>query len=460
VELAYAARAAATETGFGRWAADLHKPEVLVWSGRQQVPAVLEDYTADGTLILSVPDRRHLDAVQAGGRLALVYRADRKLFARQLVPLFTTEYSVVRSRGVVEARFPADPAADRLHALAEPVAVALESSVLFHRILRASLIRLAAYQGEFTADDPGRCLAPGMVVTLTPWLRWTGELRLRAQICARRNELGGTRYAFRMIDRESVQTAGVLLAGTVDGFGFAALTALGVKPSRMTKHLSLQTVSDEATYRRALEVRLAGNRTFGRLGTVDDAAELADRLDPHSVTILCLLGEKAVGTGRVVVNVGDHTLSEIEADTTGLPAHVWRDGFVEVSRLAIHPDFRGSGVTIALFREIARVSFHLDCRYLVLDAIDKLVPVYQRIGATRLNLTKTHPYSKETVHVMAIDISEQLGHVGRRWLSWQYVFGPALKHHFSTSSPRALTGRVRGAHWIPLWFKRILSRMQ
>ncbi len=460
MELVYAEHATATKPGFGQWIADLHKPEVLVWSGRQKVAAVLEDHAADGTLIMSVQDRRHLDAVRTGGRLAVVYRADRNLSARQLVPLFTTEYSVARSRGVVEARFTADPAADQLYALPEPIAAALEGSALFHRILRASLIRLAAYGGEFTADDPGRCLVPGMVVTLTTWLPWTAELRLRAQICARRNEPGGARCVFRIVDRESVETAAVLLAGTVDGFGFAALTALGVKPSRMTKYLSIQTVSDEATFRRALEVRLAGNRTFGRLGAVDDATELADRLDPHSVIILCLLGEKAVGTGRVVSNVGDHGLSEIEADTAGLPADVWRHGFVEVSRLAVHPDFRGSGVNIALFREIARLSFHLNCRYLVLDAIGKLVPTYQRIGATRLNLAKIHPYSKETVHVMAIDINEQLGRLGRRWLSWQYVFGPALKHHFSTSSPRALTGRVRGARRLPLRVKRVLSGMQ
>jgi hypothetical protein len=461
MELVCADHGAATEVGFGRWVADLHKPEVLVWSGQRQVAAVLEDHTVDGTLILSVPDQRQLNAVQAGGRLAMVYRADRNLFAKQLVPLFTTDYSVVHGRGVVEARFTADAAADRLHALPEPIAAALESSALFHRVLRANLIRLTAYRGEFTADDPGRCLAPGMVVTLTSWLPWTGELRLHAQICACRSEPDGVRCVFRLINRESVETAAMLLVGTVDGFGFAALTALGVKPSRMTKYLSTQTVSDEVAFRRALGVRLLGNRNFGRLDAVDDATELADRLDPHSVTILCLLGEKAVATGRVVVNVGDHTLSEIEADTAGLPAHVWRHGFVEVSRLAIHPDFRGSGgINVALFREIARLSFHLDCRYLVLDAIAKLVPVYQRIGATRLNLTKTHPYSKETVHVMAIDISEQLGHFGRRWLSWQYVFGPALKHHFSTSSPGALTGRVHGAHRIPLWFKRVLSRLQ
>jgi hypothetical protein len=300
-----------------------------------------------------------------------------------------------------------------------------------------------------------------MVVTLTSWLPWTGELRLHVQICACRNEPGEVRCVFRMVDRESVETAAVVLAGTMDGFGFADLIALGVKPSRVAKYFSTQTVSDEVAFRRALEVRLVGNRTFGRLDSVDDATELADRLDLHSVTILCLLGEKAVATGRVVVNVGDHGLSEIEADTAGLPAHVWRHGFVEVSRLAIHPDFRGSGVVnVALFREIARLSFHLDCRCLVLDAIDKLVPLYQRIGATHLNLTKTHPYSKETVHVMAIDINEQLGHVGRRWLSWQYMFGPALKHHFSTSAAGALTGRVRGAQRIPLWFKRVLSRLQ
>ncbi|MBT2401568.1 GNAT family N-acetyltransferase [Streptomyces sp. ISL-100] len=455
-----------TATGFRYWSGDLHRPEVVLRAGRRRFSAVLEERRADGTLVLSVEDLRRLDDLvddaggEGGARLGLAFRADEVRFARQkAAPLFTTDYAVDRSARVIEARFALDQAVGGQHLLPEPIAASVRSGTLFRRPRRVSVTRLSPYHGEFVADDSGRCLSPGMVVVIDLWLPWSGELRLHAQVTACQDAFGGGRFAFRIVNEGSVKRAAVVLAGTVEGFGFAALKAVGVPPGQVTKYLTVRTVSDPTAFQQALRVRLAGNRDFGRLAGVRDGSVVADHLDAHSVTFVCCLGDKPLGTGRLVVNGGDRALSEIETQTQGLPEKVWAGGFVEVSRLAIHPDYRGAGVIVALFREVARLAFNLDCRYLILDAIGKLVPIYERIGAKRLPIVKTHPYSKETVRVLAIDIGKQLSRIDRRLISWQYVFGPVLKHHMRTSSPRSLSRLVRGLGNIPFWIKRLLSRV-
>lgn len=450
-----------TDVTYRHWNTDLHRPEALLCSGRRQVRAVLEERRGDGTAVFSLVDPREVDDLTPDGRLAVLFRADvARHRKRKPAPVHTRGFAVDRDRAVVEARFPLREPADRAHRLPNPITASLKSSVLYQRLLHISMTRLSPYGGDFVTVDPGRCLVPGMSVVIDAWLPWLGSLRLHAQLTSCQERADGARFQFTLADPASVRTAAIVLTGTVDGFGFAELRAAGVRPSRMTKYLTVRTVADSTSFRQALGVRLAGNRHFGRLARVEDGTEVADHLDAHAVSFLCMLGDKAVGTGRVVVNSGDRALSEVETGTTGLPVHIWRGGFVEVSRLAIHPDHRGAGVVVALFREVARLAFHLDCRYLVLDAIEKLVPAYQKIGARRLPISKTHPYSKETVRVMTVDIGEQLGRLDRRWLSWQYVFGPPVRHHLDTAAPRDLTRFVRGLGRLAFAVKRVLSRVQ
>jgi GNAT superfamily N-acetyltransferase len=450
----------AADVAFKRWSSDLHHPEAVMWSDREQVHAVLQSRGADGTVVFGVDDPRRLEHIHDGRRLAVVFRADHPRFRKgDAVPVFATDYVVDRDRGIVAARFGIDRAAGRQRALPTPIAASLECSILFERRQPISIVGLSPYEGVFLTDDPGRCLTPGMTVCIDFWVPWAGARRLHAQVTGCRDEAGPNRFAFRVVDRKSAASAAIVLAGTVDDFGLDALKAAGVRQGRITKYLTVQTVADRSTFREALELRLLGNRKYGRLAGVHDETMMADHLDPHSINFLCRLGDKPLGTGRVVVNGGDRALSEIESETEGLPGWIWDGGFVEVSRFAIHPDFGGAGVTLALFREVARLAFNVDCRYLVLDAIERLVPIYERIGAKRLPLTKIHPYSQETVHVMVVDIGEQLSQLDRRFLYWQFVFGPVLRHQTTTAAPASLTTRCGGGANIPFWLKRKLSRV-
>jgi hypothetical protein len=445
---------------FKRWDNDLHRLRVVVWTGRRRVAAELLSCRADGTVALGLDHAEAAREIADDRRLAMVVRGGQARFGKDgIAPLFTSDYVVDRQRGVIEASFADLHAGDPRYALREPISASLSSASLFRRSPRVRVVSLSPYHGEFVIADPAHALAPGMIVRLEFWLPWAGTLRLRAQLTARRVGLGSDCFVFRLVDRSSVRNAATVLAGVADEFGFEALRAAGIRPRRLTRLLTVRTVADQSTFRQALEVRLAGNRTFGRLTEILDGVEVTDNLDAHSVNFVCYLGEKPIGAGRVVVNGGDRSLSEVEAKTSGLPAYLWDSGFLEVSRLAIHPDFRGGGVVVALFREIGRIALSLECRYLVLDAIEKLVPLYERIGARKLSITKIHPYSKEVVHVMAIDIGENLNSFDRWWPYWQYLFGPVLRHHADASSSRAIDKFIDGGGRIPYWVKLAMSHV-
>lgn len=305
------------------------------------------------------------------------------------------------------------------------------------RNVAARITRLGAYEGCFELDGERAAWVVGALLTLRPRAQ---EGALRVQVTT--YDASG-RYWFRVADQSSVARAALLLLRSAStAMSLSQLPAYGVSQRRGARELSVKVV-DGDQLRDALHLRLLGNQAFGRLRDVHDESSLRDTLDDHAVNIVCYLGERAVGTGRVVLNGGDRSLSEIETEV-GLPDWLWERGFAEVSRVAIHPQFRGGAAMIELFREVARIGLTARCRYLVLDCIEKLVPTYQRIGARLLGREKRHPYSSETVHVMAIDLLDSLASLRGNLAYWVAVFGPvvedfhaigALDHYLSQLAP-------------------------
>ncbi|QHC56134.1 hypothetical protein EV639_10554 [Rathayibacter tanaceti] len=327
----------------------------------------------------------------------------------------------------------ADPAT-MLHPIDPPLPVRLRlrgsiglrgSAVLrASTVLTGEVIRLSTRAGELRmpAARPG----VGTELRLEVESGWLGRVVLPARVTGLG---GGDTVAVELLGRPASERSAALLVGTVDAFTFGHLRAAGVAPRRLDRFLVVDEVTDADAFRAALELRLQANQHFGRLTDVEGSEQLVDRWDTASVTLVARLGSKNVGSARVVVNNGDRELSELEhecADTGGLPQRLWDEGFVEASRVGVHPQYRGHGVFCALARAIGRTALEVQARFVVLDSIDKLIPLYEHLGAERLGITKKHQWSEETEQVMAIDIRESLGRIGRNALYWQSVFGPLL----------------------------------
>lgn len=301
------------------------------------------------------------------------------------------------------------------------------SPALFRRRFGIELGHLNPYCGEFRAipHDPG--LLPGIDLELTLECSWSGACRVRVQVTGIHQQDDQLSCSFRVLDQASSQALALLLLCQREHFSFDCLPAALRKSKAIERLLAVNIVKANDPMLQVLECRLAANRHYGRLGDVESAWSLWDEFDPYAIHVAASLGSKCVGSGRVVVNDGHRERCEIEV-ATPLPQWLWDAGFVEMSRVAIRPEYSGHRVMLALLRELGRITLHLRSRYIVLDAIEVLVPIYMKLGARCLPIHKKHPYSGERVQIMYFDVGQLLVSLDRGLLHWLYVFGPTIEH--------------------------------
>lgn len=406
-----------------RIARDLQGADVRLWGedGLALGCGTLHARSGEAARRILVEDPAALTRVARSRRLGVTPAGSGEPRAT-LSPVWCDQFDVDEGCGAVSALLPTEPQRPLLYELSGEPAARLEPCTRGGPSLAAKVVALGPFEGAFTlrAHDPR--VHPGAVATLRAPCVSGHPQAMQIQITA---QAAGDRHWFRVVDRGSFAAAVELLLEWAPSFSFLEAAALGVGSRRAARRVVAGVVHDAGSLRDALEVRLLANQSFGRLAGVRDPWDLLDDLDGHAVNVLCRLGRKPVGAGRVVVVGGDRSRSECER-SVALPDWLWRAGFVEVSRFAVHPGYRGANVIVELFREVARIALRLRARYLVLDCIDKLVPIYERIGARRLGLGKQHPYSSERVHLLYVDVLESLTRL-RRFLAWAVVFGPVVR---------------------------------
>jgi predicted GNAT family N-acyltransferase len=90
------------------------------------------------------------------------------------------------------------------------------------------------------------------------------------------------------------------------------------------------------------------------------------------------IGSQVVATGRIVFN--EHH-SEAEHDSlVNLPEYIKKSGFIEASRFATHPEFRGGNLFPSLIQQIMKVALENNISWVVSNCEDSLVNIYLRFG--------------------------------------------------------------------------------
>lgn len=323
------------------------------------------------------------------------------------------------------------------------VSAVVRAPSLFRRVAEVDIAAVSPFELVLRLTEPDGFLVPSAVICLEVYRPWGGRFNIRGRIVHRAELDGGCQLVIRPESVSDKTAAGWLAVCESDTFGIRQLRMNGLSARGAGRFLSIIRCGTAADWHHVVRLRRIANQFFGRQQEAGDDATWTDELDDNSLSLLVWLGRKPVGTGRLVFNEGDRRLSEIEASSP-LPDWVWAERFLEVSRVAIDADHRSAGVMIAIFQEVGRIALETNCRYLVLDAIEKLVPIYEKVGAVRLPNTKKHPFSDETVHIMVIDIRRSLTSIDRRLLYWLVVFGPALRSHqklFGARHTRAILKR-------------------
>ncbi|WP_372095530.1 GNAT family N-acetyltransferase [Tistrella mobilis] len=386
-------------------------------------------FTAAGGRLPETVARRLADPATAVATVPMVDR--RRLRRRRLGPLRMAVASVDAGRGVVRLTAAlSGPVAERLPRPAEPLPAMLDGRSLNRRRLPACITAIGPYEAVAEVTGPAALLVPGTVMTLTVPRPWATPFRLLGRIIAVEAGAGdaGARIVLRMADPASVDRAAVLATCTAPGFGIHALWTYGLKPRGLMRHLRVVPVAGLADMATVYRLRRDANQFYGRRPDAHDPEAWADPLDACSILFLGLLGDKPIATARLVVNGSDRSRSELQA-LVPVPEEFWEGGFVEVSRLVVHPDFRGNRIRLDMFREVERLALGLGVRYLLFDAIPKLAPLYEAVGGRRLPLTKKHQDSDEIEQVMYVDMRAILARVNRFSAVWLAGFGGTLGRH-------------------------------
>ncbi|GGB51676.1 hypothetical protein GCM10011505_35970 [Tistrella bauzanensis] len=370
--------------------------------------------------------------------IGLVPRVDGSaIWRRRLDPLRMVLVDIDGEAGLIRlATSDCQPLIDRLPRLATALPAMIDGRSLNRRAFPAHITAIGPYETVADVEGPPALLVPGTLLTLTVTRPWATPFRMTARLVAAGPvpadgiAAATTRIVLRMADRQAVDRAAILATCTAPGFGIHGLWTYGLRPRGLMRHLRVVPVASRADLVAAWSLRRDANRFFGRRPEAREPADWADHLDASSIVFLAILGDKPIATARLVLNDGDRSRSELQAQVP-VPDQFWEGGFVEISRLVVHPDFRGNRIRYDLFREVERLSLSLGARYMLFDAIPKLAPLYEAVGGRRLPLTKKHPDSDETVQVMYVDMRRILGRLNRFSAVWLAGFGSTLGRHLA-----------------------------
>ena len=116
----------------------------------------------------------------------------------------------------------------------------------------------------------------------------------------------------------------------------------------------------------------------GRWLDEKDPNNTIDSFDEKSRKFMLKIGSQVVAVGRLVFN--QHYTEAEHASLVKLPEYVKKSSFIEASRFATHPEFRGGNLFPALIQQIMKVALENNISWVVSNCEDSLVNIYLRFG--------------------------------------------------------------------------------
>ncbi len=254
----------------------------------------------------------------------------------------------------------------------------------------------------------------GLLLDLSLMLPARGEFRAAAEVQA-------TSQSGRQIDIHckwrncpiNLQSAiaEFLLMSTPD-LSITALRKHGFLIGNLDKAFIFRSAQTDEQVQSILELRLKSAQQDGRWIGETDARKMIDDWDKHARQIFCEVNGKVVGAARIVFNNGLRERSEHSAYGIEVPEWLWESGFVEGSRVCTDPDFRGGDLFLSILQHMSRIVTQSGHRYLVLNCVDSLVPVYKKtVGVYSLKKKFHTKYMQDrTLNLLYVDVRKiQIG---------------------------------------------------
>lgn len=301
-----------------------------------------------------------------------------------------------------------------------------DDPIHFGRYLYFQVVSASASMAKLISSSGTASVIPGLELSGVLYVPLNGEhgVRLKVQTIQKRAEEFEYLAEFVQPHINFLDSLSEYVLATCEGLTVTHLRDKGFPVSRMEKAFVFEYARNAKELEEVLYLRLIAAQAAGRWIGETDVQKLKDDFDAHSRHVICRVGGEVVASARLVFNFGETNLCEHTGYNIELPDWLWKEGFIEASRVCTHPDFRGSDLFINMLRHLGRIVIQSKHRYLVLNCVDSLVPIYKRVGARLLGKKFYTPYMKdEALNLLAIDISK--GHLGGlRLTDWCVIAEP------------------------------------
>jgi len=377
-----------------------HRPACRLWGNGVRYSGSVAEYP-DGSWVFRPAGPPLRSDLVSARRLEMELRSDARWRRRlRLSPFPIHDFAVDLAAQQIRFRpLRLHEEEARLFRAPDAIPVAVTGESLLDRMLLGVVEALTPYEVLATVQDAERLLLPGAIVRLAASRPWSAPFTLDGRVAFLARGQEETRLYLRLADRRSVEEASLLACCECPQFGAHTMWTYGLATHGLARLVRIHHAASAIEMFDVLELRRAAYQFNGQGVSENDWRAWSDSLDETSIHILLSLGTRPVATARVVINDGDRSRSELES-TVELPDFLWAGAFVEVSRMAIHPAFRGVGLRWPLFREIGRLARSLGCRFVVFE--DR-VPVAQKLGAVPLECAGRSADGAE-VRLLSIDL--------------------------------------------------------
>jgi predicted GNAT family N-acyltransferase len=210
------------------------------------------------------------------------------------------------------------------------------------------------------------------------------------------------------------------------------LRSAGFRTRTVKSHLRYRTVKTMEDYSEVLRLRRTAYVGAGKRPETTTPEDMAAPLDGISRILTARHHGQLVGSMTFTFPPSEDTLLDSES---GFPSRKYpvrlppKANLIEVSRLCVHPDYRGTDLLQGLFEHGLKHFLMSDRHWLLTSATADLVPMYQEIGFTRLKAAYRHPLLGNKEHTLLIaHRSAFLWGFGIGVLTWNSVFGDLVRH--------------------------------
>ncbi|MBW8888512.1 MAG: GNAT family N-acetyltransferase [Fibrobacteres bacterium] len=210
------------------------------------------------------------------------------------------------------------------------------------------------------------------------------------------------------------------------------LRQAGFLARQVKGRLRFRSVKTMEDYAEVLHLRREAYVGTGKKPKDTLPEDMASRLDGHSRILMAWHHDKLVGS--ITFAFPAHEEESLDSEV-GFPGSKYpvtippKTSLIEVSRLCIDEEYRGTDLLQGLFQHGAKHFLLSDRYWLLTSAVSDLLPLYERIGFVKLGASYRHPGLNNLEHHLILAHRDAfLSGKGMNLFLWNFLFGDLVRH--------------------------------